>query len=110
MDDYESLFRESDDLLRAKLVTETALIEWRTLQVHFAGGKVIHVADGHDLVEMAFIVSRDDAGALRPLMESGAVAQVANDDARRWYDADAMVWAVIARPWILVQDEAGRNT
>ena len=75
------------------------------MQRHFAAGRVIHVADHVDLVEVAFVIARDDARALEGMMLGGSVGPVKDDTARTWYEDDAVVWAVVARPWVLVQHD-----
>ena len=101
----ENPFAESDALARAKLTTETAKIEWRALQRFFAAGKAIAVAEHLDLVEVAFVISIDDRARLEQWTRSGEVGPVSDALARQWIDADATVWAVVVRPWVLVQAE-----
>ncbi|NKC11257.1 MAG: DUF2288 family protein [Gammaproteobacteria bacterium] len=95
---------EDDELLRAKLVTETARIPWADLQRFFAAGKTIHIEANQDLIDIAFITAKDDGVRLQELMTANAVHPVAGDTARCWYEAKAEVWAVIVRPWVLVQE------
>ncbi len=37
-------------------------------------------------------------------MEAGQIARVTDAQALAWYEADAEVWAVVARPYVLVQE------
>jgi hypothetical protein len=89
--------------LAAKLTTETAKIPWRELQRFFAQGRVIHVAAGLDLVDVAARISEDQAEQVEAWMGAGELSRVSDEQARRWIDADALVWAVVIRPWVLVQ-------
>jgi hypothetical protein len=109
MEEYENPFAESDEVLRGKLVTETAQIEWRSLQLFFASGKAVRVSSGTDLVDVAFALSTDDGARFGGFMANARVALVSDDEARRWYDDDALVWAVVVRPWVLVQCAADQS-
>ncbi|MFZ5502678.1 MAG: DUF2288 domain-containing protein [Pseudomonadota bacterium] len=94
---------DSKEIYRAKVNLETAQIGWRELQPYFARGAVVHVSDALDLVEVAFQVSEDNAQQVRQWMMSGELCKVADDQALAWFEADALVWAVVARPYVLVQ-------
>ncbi|MBK9161471.1 MAG: DUF2288 domain-containing protein [Nitrosomonadales bacterium] len=98
---------ERDEIYRAKLNMETAQIAWRELQRYFASGVVIAVSPELDLVEVAFRVSEDDAQQVSQWMDAGGVARVTDEQAKAWYEEDAMVWAVVARPYVLVQSVDG---
>lgn len=100
MTDRQATYNE---LLKAKLGSETAKIRWRELQRFFAQGRAIAVSPGMDLIEVALAVSGDDASQLQRWMTSGKVERVSDDQARHWVEADALVWAVVVRPWVLVQ-------
>ena len=95
--------KEAEDLERARILGETAQIPWRELQRWFAGGNAIYVSSQLDLVETAYQLSRDNAQQLRDWMAAGAVDRVSDDQAREWLDGDELVWAVVVKPWILVQ-------
>ena len=91
------------ELLAAKLTAETAKIPWRELQRFFAQGRVIHVATGLDLIEVAARISGDHAEQVDAWLSAGEVSRVSDEQARGWVEADALVWAVVVRPWVLVQ-------
>ena len=91
-------------LLRGEILSETAMIAWSELQRFFAAGKAIYVAPGLDLVEVALQVANDNAATIRQWMESGKLAPVSDDQARCWIESDATVWAVVVKPWVLVQE------
>jgi hypothetical protein len=91
------------DLERARINGETARIPWRDLQRFFAAGKVIFVHPELDLVEVALVISRDDAATLGAWQENGRVGQVRDRQAREWLDADALMWSVVVKPWVLAQ-------
>lgn len=93
----------ADDLLATKINLETAQISWRELQRFFAGGHAISVASDLDLTQVASTVAQDNAAQLKTWMDSGLVDVVSDAQAQLWYEADAVVWAVVIKPWVLVQ-------
>jgi hypothetical protein len=92
-----------DELLRAKLNQETAQMPWKELQRYFAGGLVIGVSPDLDLVEVAARVASDDKAAVAQWMAENRIAKVSDAQAVAWWDADIVMWAVVVKPWILVQ-------
>lgn len=85
---------------------ETARIPWRELGRYFAAGRVIRVADDLDLVEVAGAIAKDDTTRVKTWLTAGLVAPVADREARDWQEADAVVWAVVVKPYVLVQQPA----
>ena len=96
------------DFKRASVNLETAQIAWRELQRYFASGATVQVDDSLDLVEVAFQIAEDNAEQVAQWMQAGLVDRVSDEQALAWYEADAIVWAVVARPYVLVQ--AGKKT
>ena len=96
-------------LLRDEIHSETAKIAWSELQRFFAAGKAIYVSPDLDLVEVAMQVSNDNSNMVRHWMEHGKLAPVSDDQARYWIETDATVWAVVVKPWVLVQDTRGKQ-
>lgn len=93
-------------LLRAKINMETAQMPWTELQRYFAAGMVIVVSDSLDLVEVAARIAEDDKDAVVEWMADKRVAQVSDALAQAWAEADISLWAVVVKPWILVQTRA----
>jgi hypothetical protein len=89
--------------LRAKLNLETSRMPWRELLRHFAGGAVIAVSDDLDLVDVATRIASDDSAAIAQWMEEQRVAKVSDEQAAAWLEQDAALWAVVVKPWVLVQ-------
>src|SRR5512140_780127 len=96
------------DFKRASVNLETAQIAWRELQRFFASGVAIAVSPELDLIEVAFQVSEDNAEQVAKWMDGGQIARVTDEQALTWYDNDAIVWAVVVRPYVLVQAEKQR--
>jgi len=91
------------DIDRININLETSRIAWKELQVFFASGVTIFVGEGLDLVEVAAQISRDNKAQVAQWLESGQIARVSDAQALAWFEADADVWAVVARPYVLVQ-------
>lgn len=99
----EELLQQDRDLFRAKINSETAKIPWRELQRFFAAGKLRLVAPGLDLVEVAYALQQDDTDAVQSWVENAELASVSDDQARQWHAQDAVLWAVVVKPWVLIQ-------
>ncbi|RJG07559.1 DUF2288 domain-containing protein [Noviherbaspirillum cavernae] len=97
---------KQDELLRARLNLETARIPWSELQRHFASGTMIAVSDDLDLIEVAARIAGDDKESVSQWMAQGRVTKVSDQLATAWFEADASLWAVVVKPWILVQMRA----
>lgn len=93
-----------DLLLRAKLHGETATAPWRELQRFFAQGAVVAVAPGLDLVEVGLAMSQDRADLFQDWLAAGQVALATDAQAKAWLAADAHLWTLVVKPWILVQE------
>ncbi len=96
---------EQNAPLRAKLNLETSQMQWRELLRYFAAGTVIAVSDELDLVEVAVCISNDDKASVAQWMAENRVAKVSDAQALAWLKADAALWTVVIKPWILVQQK-----
>jgi hypothetical protein len=96
---------EQGELLRAKINGETSRMKWSELQRFFASGAVIAVAGDLDLVEAAYRIASDDKQAVAQWMSENRLGKVSDAQANAWLQADATLWAVVIKPWILVQHE-----
>jgi len=56
-----------------------------------------------DLVDVAYCMSCDDKASVETWMGAGLVGQVSDAQAQEWLEANALVWSVVVRPWVLVQ-------
>ena len=100
----DELRRQDQELTRARINSETAKIPWRELQRLFAAGKVFHVHRDLDLVEVACAMQRDDVEQVKTWTDSARLSRVADDRARAWLEREATLWAVVVKPWVLVQE------
>jgi len=94
------------DLEKAKVNLETSQIAWRELQRFFAAGQTIAVAADLDLIEVAYQFSADNRTLVAAWLQQGVVGPVSDRQASAWYQDDSPVWAVVVKPWILVQASA----
>ncbi len=92
-----------------KLLAETARVSWPELERLFAAGNVIRVVAELDLIEVARVFAEDEAARLRPWMQSDQVGYLDDATAARWASGeDENLWAVVVRPWVLVQERPGQ--
>ena len=98
---------DSEIPLETYLNAETGRIRWTELERHFARGVIVRVDSVLDLVAVAAAFVRDDEATVMDWMTAGQVWRAAADDARDWHARDPELWAVVAAPWVLVQEPAG---
>lgn len=89
--------------IEQQLNLETAQIRWHELQRFFASGSAIAVDPSLDLTQVAAQIAADNAAQIKEWMDAGLVDAVTDAQALSWYDTDALVWAVVIKPWVLVQ-------
>lgn len=94
---------DREALLRQEYVGQTARINWHDLQTHFASGSVVRVEADMDLVEVAVQLGLDNTSQFEQWIADGEVGPVTDQLARQWFDANQELWAVVAAPWVLVQ-------
>ena len=92
------------DQLRADFHGQTAKIPFAELQRYFAGGRLVLVAGNLDLIDVAVELALDNRERFEAWTETGEVAGVTDTQARDWLEANAELWAVVADPWVLVQE------
>ena len=95
---------DAEKVLRAKINLETAEINWLDLQVFYAKGHVIHINDGLDIVDVAYQLSIDNKVILEKWQRENVVVAVTDEQALFWYENKTDLWAVVVRPWVLVQN------
>lgn len=82
---------------------ETAQIRWHELQRFFASGNAIAVDASLDLTQVAAQIVADNAAQIKAWMDAGLVDAVKDSQAQIWYEQNSLVWAVVIKPWVLVQ-------
>lgn len=99
----EELLRQDRELKRAKINSETAKIPWLELQRFFAAGKVMQVSVELDLVDVAYALEQDEVERVEQWTRRNQMGPVTDDQARAWVDSEALLWSVVVKPWVLVQ-------
>ena len=95
--------QEPRELLAAKINSETARLSWAELVPQFAQGALLRVSPGVDLVEVAVAIACDEVSRVRQWQQQGQLAPVSDGEARLWNAASAELWAVVVKPFVLVQ-------
>ena len=90
--------------LRSKLNLETAQMDWVTLAPFFARGQLLRVAPRLSLLDAAVAVAEDNAAEVAKWQAAGEFGAVSDTQALAWQQADARLWAVVVRPFVLVQE------
>jgi hypothetical protein len=85
------------------LETEAGDIAWVELQRFFAAGRVIAVSVDLDLIDVALECAADNLSRVEEWTGAGRVGPVTDRQAREWLDANALMRAVVVKPWVLVQ-------
>lgn len=94
------------DSLKNQLNLETAQIHWRELQRFFASGNALAVDPKLDLIDVASAMAEDRAEQVDQWLTQGLLGPVSDQQAQTWYADDLLVWALVIRPWVLVQDRS----
>ncbi|MBA1188431.1 DUF2288 domain-containing protein [Pseudomonas entomophila] len=90
--------------LYAKLLGETATIEWKALERFWAKGDLIWVDPSLDLIEVAAAMAENHHAAFAAWREAGTVGPLAVEQALDFQQRDPQLWAVVVSPFVLVQD------
>lgn len=96
-----------EQLLRQEYRRQTARIHWHELQIYYAHGSVIVVSADLNLVDVAVQLGMDSTDSFQRWIAAGDVAAVSDEQALIWYEANTRLWAVVAAPWVLVQQRDG---
>lgn len=91
------------NLIREKVNLETSQIPWQELQRFFANGTAVAVSAELDLVEVAYQFSVDNKDLVAQWLKENKVGKVTDEQAKGWLADNALVWAVVVKPWLLVQ-------
>lgn len=92
-----------DDLTKNKVNQETSKIAWSELQRFFAQGLAIYISSELDLVDAADAFAKDNKAQVEQWMQQQLLHPVSDQQASEWINNNVQVWAVVVKPWILVQ-------
>jgi hypothetical protein len=100
------IMTEQPSTLYAKLLGETAPINWQQLQPFFARGALLLVGAGQDLIAVAEAVAQNDQDQVSAWLAAGQLRRVDDDCAADLLQRDPQLWAVVVAPWVLTQERA----
>ncbi len=95
---------EDELSLAQRLNLETARISWHELQGHFASGSVIAVSRDLDIIRVAEEIAKDNAAQMKEWLGAGRVHPVTDEQAHHWHASSTELWALVIKPWVLVQE------
>ncbi len=90
--------------LFAELNAQCAKISFKELEKHFARGVMLVADDSLDLVQVGVALVEDDAEQVTKWRDSKLIRAAEMDDAALWYEQEAILWALVCAPWVLVQE------
>ena len=90
---------------RESILLETSTVPCHELQRLFASGVVISIANDLDLVATAHLMAQDNKEAIEALISENKMQHVSDDQAKQWYADNTLLWSVVVKPWVLVQDK-----
>lgn len=93
-----------EDLTKDKVNLETSKIAWSELQRFFAQGLAVYISSSLDLVKVADAFAKDNKSLVDKWMQQQQVHLVSDQQASEWIQEDAQVWAVVVKPWLLIQN------
>jgi hypothetical protein len=92
-------------MTKKQINLQTSRIPWHELQRFFAAGFSIFVNSELDLVEVAFQFSQDNKTQVEQWLKQEKIGPVSDPQALKWYEENITVWAVVIKPWVLVQEK-----
>ena len=94
----------SDETLRSAIKEQIGIIAWKSLARFFAGGTAVAIDAELDLADVAFQFSQNNRAIVEQWMSAGKINKVSDEQAKRWFETDAIVAAIVISPWVLVQE------
>lgn len=94
----------SREFILETLNGQTGKVRWNELERHFAKGSVVTIDSSLDLVEIAAKFAADEVTLIKELTERGMITRTTMLEAQDWVTRDPELWAVVAAPWVLVQE------
>ena len=91
-------------LEKEKIQLETAKIYWTELQHFFTKGEAIWVSTQLDLIDVAYHFFIDNKEQVQTWLNQKTIAQVPDELALEWFNSNTQLWAVVIKPFVLVQE------
>ena len=95
--------------LYAKLLGETAIIEWKALERFWARGDLIWVDPDLDLITVAAAMAENQGEMFAKWRADGTVGPVSAEQALDMQARDPQIWAVVVSPFVLMQTKPATN-
>jgi hypothetical protein len=90
--------------MEQELCRETAKVKWAEIEQFFANGSLISVDKSLDLIKVAVAMTNDDSDKMQAWMTDKLVLNANDDMALHWHQSELLLWAVVVKPWVLVQE------
>ena len=89
----------------AKLLGETAIIEWKALERFWAKGDLIWVDPSLDLITVAQAMAENQTETFAGWRDAGTVGALSAEQALDLQERDPQIWAVVVSPFIVIQEK-----
>lgn len=86
-----------------RLNQETAKISWQELQHYYASGNMIEIDTELDLVKTGVEIVNDNKALIESMINNHKIKPVDDNQATLWLESNQILWALVVKPWILVQ-------
>jgi hypothetical protein len=96
---------EQQQLLAAKLNTETAIAEWRELEIFFARGQLLVVDSSLDLIEVAMAIHLDNKAKVENLLSRNQLIHPSPEWVKAHCQPDTPFWTVVIAPFVMIQQQ-----
>ena len=100
---------EPTSTLYAKLLGETARIQWKELQPFFARGALLWVNPERDLIAVAETLAKNDHVRVAAWLKDGTLEKMSAPRAMDYVERDPGLWAVVVSPWVVIQERAAEQ-
>lgn len=89
---------------RDELQQQCAAIAYQEIQRFFAKGMMVLVADGVDIIDVAWLMQNNEVTTLTQLIAQKKVIRVHDKHAKKWSKKNTQLLAITVVPWLLVQE------
>jgi len=95
---------DKNDLMK-DLNRQTAKMPWSDVEKFFAHGSAVFVGADLDLIEVAAAMAMDNKEQIAAWMQTQQMGLVSESQALAWSKQNALLWAVVVAPWVVLQDK-----
>ena len=89
--------------VRKSLFFGAVIVSLSEMLRFFAQGLTVFISPELDLITVADAFAKDQQAQVEQWMRQQQVHLVSDQQAQQWINNDMQVWAVVVKPWILVQ-------